>query len=197
MSPLRLIALCNRGNEYLHNLINRRGAEKPIVLLLGGTLLPSKNRIDRVYSITGRFDDHHVATLLDERTIFIESKVQYIGDNWYIAGIGGRDPIANINAVKRMLNEILARGTKRYIILATYFCPYGICDESLLGGRRGLHELSEIINNYPVKILVSCDCGPGVVEYKGVTIICLGGGSCTGFADLGDNDLSSRIRCGE
>ena len=194
---MRLIALCNKGNEHLHNLINSRGAEKSIVLLLGGTLPPSKNRIDKIYSITGRFDDHHVATLLDERTIFIESKVQYIGDNWYIAGIGGRDPIANINAVKRMLNEILAEGTKRYIILATYFCPYRVCDESLLGGRRGLHELREIINNYPVKLLISCDCGPGVVEYKGVTVVCLGGGSCTGFTDLGNRDLSSRVRCGE
>ena len=197
MFPLRLIALCNKGNEHLRNLINHKGAEKSIVLLLGGTLPLGKDRIDRVYSITGRFDDHHVATLLDEKTIFVESRVQYIGDNWYIAGIGGRDPIANINAVKRMLDEILAIGTRGYLILATYFCPYGVCDESLLGGRRGLHELREIINNYPVKILVSCDCGPGAVEYKGVTVICLGGGSCTGFTDLDDKNLSSRVRCGE
>ena len=197
MPPLRLIALCNKGNEHLYNLINRRGTEESIVLLLGGTLPLDENRIDKVYSITGRFDDHYIATLLDKRTIFVESRVQYIGDNWYIAGIGGRDPIANINAVKRMLNEILARGTKRYIILASYFCPYRICDESLLGGRRGLHELREIINNYPVKILVSCDCGPGAVEYKGITILCLGGGSCTSLTDLDDKGLSSRVLCGE
>ncbi len=194
---MQLIAICNKGNEYLHSLINCGKAEKTIVLLLGGTIPSNKNRTDSVYSITGRFDDHHIARLLEEKTIFIESRVQYIGDNWYIAGIGGRDPIANVNAVERALDEILVKGTKKYLILATYFCPYGICDKSPLGGRRGLHELLEIINNYPVKLLISCDCGPGVVEYKDVTIVCLGNGSCTSLTDLNNEGLSSRVHCGE
>lgn len=194
---MRLIALCNKDNKHLHSLMNRRDVEENIVLLLGGIMPQSVGRIGRIYSIAGRFDDHYVARLLDERTTFVESKVQYIGSNWYIVGIGGRDPIANINAVRKGLNETLVGDTKVYLIIASYFCPYGVCDRSLLGGRRGLHELREMIDSYPVKLLVSCDCGPGVVEYKGATIVCLGGGSCTGLIDLNNGNLSSRVHCGE
>ncbi len=197
---MQLVALCNRdkiGHEQLRQLLNLKGKDT-MLLILGGVTLPADISYSaKIYSITGRFDDHYVARLLEDRSTFVESKVRYIGYNWYIAGVGGRDPIANINAIKRALKEILQTSTEVKIALVAYFCPYKKCDRSILGGRRGLQELHEIIDHYPVKVLISCECGPGIIEHGDKILICLGGGNCIGFIDISNDSLPSKLSCGE
>ena len=198
---MRITALCNNVNPPMPltgSDLKRLLDSSDLVVLLGGISLRGARSL-KAYSITGLFDDHYVAKVLDEATIFVESKAQYLSNEWYLVGIGGRDPIANIRAIERILSET-PQGTHDdgKILIASYFCPYSLCDKSLLGGRRGLRELLEFMEKYPVRAILSCECGPGVIEYKGVTTMCLGGGDCIGVLDIGEDDkIVGRVHCGD
>lgn len=196
---MHIMVLCNTTNpfrliprEVIVNLLNKND----FLVFLGG--VAPRNNSTRIYSVTGLFDDHYVARILDNTTVFIESKTQYLFNKWYIVGIGGRDPLANIQAIEKSLREMRHASNDMNILVVSYFCPYGLCDKSILGGRRGLKELREFIETYPVRVILSCDCGPGIVEYKGITTMCLGRGDCIGFLDISkDNRITGRVYCGD
>jgi hypothetical protein len=135
----------------------------------------------RVLGVPSNSDDHHIARLIAEISASVlEGHVVYLGEGFYAAGVGGREPLANIASIRR---EAAEYGVER-LILVSFYPPYGSCDGGLLPGvHHGLWEVAELIEDMsPVLVVSTCRCpGSYTVTLEGggkPTMVCLPAESC-------------------
>ncbi len=148
------------------------GGEPRDVELLAGLGVP-------VYAIPGRRDDHYLARLMAERLVSIEGRVVYHGGGVYFAGVGGREPLANIASVERQW------GGDGLLVLVSAHEPHGVCDVGGLGVGRGLLELAGLAGRLgaPVHVFAggeACSLHRGGVAYVSPGRLDLG---CAGFIE--------------
>ncbi|BEP16956.1 hypothetical protein PYJP_03080 [Pyrofollis japonicus] len=174
------------------------GKEVDAVFIIGGISINRINELKslgvKVYSITSRYDDHYIADVLRENTIFVESTVLYIGSDFYVVGIGGREPLANIRAVTRIIEQL---PRNKGLIMLSYYPPRKICDKTILGGRKGLQELSLFTQIHNPLIIISCESGPGLLQYNEKTVICLGTprDKCYALVEIGKKKNKPILAC--
>ena len=142
--------------------------KRPVVVLVGDFMCPSaasildelRSRGVEVYAVTGRRDDTFIADLVASRASLIDGKLVELGGGVYLAGVGGREPLMNIERLSTSLGGLPPGAT---VILASYYPPHGVLDSSRLGPGRGLYELRALVEHLPagVRVVVAAsDCGP-------------------------------------
>jgi Icc-related predicted phosphoesterase len=199
---LLFIASCGQDitvNEVL-NALRSNGIDEKVdaMFIAGGAPINRVNELKslvvKIYSITSRYDDHYIADMLRESTIFVESKVLYLGNNLYLAGIGGREPLANIRAVTKSTEQL---PSNKELIVLSYYPPRKICDKTILGGRKGLQELSLFIQRIKPLITISCESGPGVLRYNNKEVVCLGTpqDKCIALIEVGEKKNKVLLTC--
>ncbi len=126
----------------------------------GEALQLLKNTGKPVFAVPGNMDDHHIARLLQEYGLSVEGEViDYQG--LIIAGIGGREPVMNIERVSSMLEAYKGRR----ILVVAHHPPHGHVDQSWSGVHAGLYETLWLIEKYkPIAYL----CGH-IHEARGVS----------------------------
>jgi len=114
-----------------------------------------------VFAVPGNLDDHYIARLLREAGLSVEGDVLDYGDI-VVAGIGGREPLANIKRVEMLLEQL--RPSKPLLVVA-HHPPHGHVDLTWSGVHAGLYETLRLIERYrPVAYL----CGH-IHEARGVS----------------------------
>ncbi len=130
----------------------------------------------RVFFLPCRDDDHYFVDVVRNQGVLIEGKIVSIDEKVYVAGIGGRSPLMNIQSILTKLNELKAQ----YLVLATCYPPKGLLDQKVMGVPRGLYELRDLVDylgrleNIDKKIiLVGHNCVPGKMNiHRDVEIYC-------------------------
>jgi len=146
----------------------------------------------RVYSVPGRRDDHYVARLLSMYSTSVEGHLVYHGSGLYIAGIGGREPLANIKS----LNMEIEKQRPSMLVLVSEYPPHGLFDRSRIGVDRGLFEVSDAIAAWMPRVVVLGDCyGPGVVHVGGILYVCLGSPRCRAYIDFINGGFHAEMLC--
>ncbi|KSW11879.1 hypothetical protein CF15_03510 [Pyrodictium occultum] len=144
-----------------------------------------------VYSLPGRGDDHYLARLLSAHSVSVEGHLAYQGQGVYIAGVGGREPLANLQSLDREIRE--AKPAR--LILATEYPPHGLFDASGLGVSRGLFELLEAVEKWRPEVVVIGGCSsPGAASIGGILYVCLGRRGCSALIELGE-EVDALVEC--
>lgn len=112
----------------------------------------------RLYYLPGRFDDPFIARLLGERAESLEGRVTVTSSGVTVAGVGGREPLMNIERVLSILSSI----DEPRLVLFSYHPPHGVLDYGPLGARRGLYELHRLGDGLVAHFFSNCS-SPGAV----------------------------------
>ncbi len=161
---MKLLVLNRLRRAYCHILPRLlEGADYDYLILAGGVedSICLKRLIGlsekRILGIPSNEDDHHIARMLAAYSHdTIEGHLAYLGENVYVAGIGGREPLANISSVLREFEEIKPEN----LVVVSAYPPYGICDRgSIPGVHYGLHELWKLIaKTNPIALIYEAPC---------------------------------------
>ncbi len=98
----------------------------------------------RVYAVTGNMDDTHIARLLSDYGWLLDGRVAVHGD-YVFAGIGGLQPLQNIEAVKRLLEQHGLVGGGRVLIVLAHHPVHGKLDTTFMGTHAGLYETRRLV----------------------------------------------------
>ena len=115
----------------------------------------------RVAAVTGNMDDTHIARLLEEAGLSVESEVVYLG-GYHLAGVSGREPVTSLNRVRELVRELGVEPGR--LILLSHHPPKGVVDRALLGVHAGLYELREFDETFQPRVHL---CGH-IHEARGV-----------------------------
>jgi len=127
-----------------------------------GEAIEALKRVGKpVFAVPGNMDDHYIARLLREAGISVEGDVlDYSGI--IVAGIGGREPLANIKRVEMLLEQL--KPNKPLLVVA-HHPPHGHVDLAWSGVHAGLYETLKLIEKYkPIAYL----CGH-IHEARGIS----------------------------
>jgi len=152
--------------------------ELDVVLAAGDFVCPDSvsllerisNRLDvTIYAVTGRRDDTHIARLLEDTAEILDGRFIYVGKGVYLAGVGGREPLMNIERLRGEINHV-ADGR---ILLASYYPLHGVFDSSALGPARGLFELADLAAHVNVVLAAQCSPRGATLSYNEPRHVCL------------------------
>ena len=87
-------------------------------------------------------DDHYFVDVVKKHGTLIEGRVILVDNKVYIAGVGGRSPLVNIQSIRNKLGKLKAQ----HLLLATCYPPKRLLDQQVVGVPRGLYELRELID---------------------------------------------------
>jgi hypothetical protein len=155
----------------------------------------------RIIGIPSNRDDHYIARLISEiSSDTLEGHIVYLGEGVYAAGIGGREPLANIASIRHEVGE----HNVSKLIFISYYPPQGLCDRGeLIGVHYGLYEvLNFMVEVKPLLNVFTCSC-PGFLRVAlegcegGFDVICLPiGGECYGYVELTDGAVKTAyVKC--
>ncbi len=99
-----------------------------------------------VYAVSGRYDDTYIAKLLSENYVLIDGRSVYVGNDTYVFGVGGREPLMNIHTILREYVSTGQRKSGACSVLLTYYPPHGVMDEDILGIHYGVYELNKLVS---------------------------------------------------
>ncbi|ALL01754.1 hypothetical protein Pyrde_1711 [Pyrodictium delaneyi] len=146
----------------------------------------------RVYTLPGRGDDHYVARLFSSHSINIEGHIIYHGSGLYIAGIGGREPLANIKSINREVSEL----SPNKLILVSEYPPHGIFDYSQIGVRHGLFEVRDAIESWKPSLVIMGTCSdPGVARVDNVLYVCVPLPACVASVTYSGDKFYAEVSC--
>ncbi len=160
--------------EEIRGFLDRVSELSPEAAVLIGwcgfsTHLIKELRKRKYFLVTSPYDDIAVTKEARKYGVLLDGKAVRIKDI-IIGGVGGLNPIQDIGRLSRILGSRITLN-----ILVSYYPPYGCGDlVHALGVRKGLQELTEIIKEIKLRLLVSGGNASEVCRLGSIKALALG-----------------------